>query len=290
MTTRADRIRAREIDEGDLPAVAALLTDGFPVRSSGFWSHALDVMRRRFVPAGFPRFGYLLECNGVPVGVILQLFSVTGDGTALVARCNLSSWYVQPEFSGYAALLISRALKRKDVTYSNISAAPHTWETIEAQGFSRFSNGVFVAAPLLSLASPNGHFKLIPGPACPDGLSHSHERELVLEHAGSGCITFWCVTKDRAHPFVFLPRTVKGLIPGAQLIYCSDLRDFVRWAGPVGRYLAARGRLFVLIDANGPLPGMIGKYLAGKMPKYFKGPDRPRLGDLSYTEAALFGI
>jgi hypothetical protein len=35
---------------------------------------------------------------------------------------------------------------------------------------------------------------------------------------------------------------------------------------------------------------MVGKYLAGKMPKYFRGPDRPRLGDLSYTEAALFGI
>ena len=62
--------------------------------------------------------------------------------------------------------------------------------------------------------------------------------------------------------------------------YCSDLSDLVRCAGPIGRYLAARGRFFMPVDANGPLRGMVGKYLAGKMPKYFRGPDRPRLGDL----------
>jgi hypothetical protein len=26
------------------------------------------------------------------------------------------------------------------------------------------------------------------------------------------------------------------------------------------------------------------------MPKYFKGPQRPRLGDLAYTEYALLGV
>jgi hypothetical protein len=43
----------------------------------------------------------------------------------------------------------------------------------------------------------------------------------------------------------------------------------------------------VLIDANGPIPGLIGRFFDGKMPM---GPDHPRLGDLAHTEAALFGI
>jgi hypothetical protein len=290
MTIRPYRIGAREIDELDIPAVVALLTKGFAVRGSKFWSHALGVMSQRSVPSGFPRFGYLLECNGAPVGVILQIFSITDTGAAAVARCNLSSWYVQPEFGCYAALLISRALKTKNVTYSNISAAPHTWDTVEAQGFSRFSKGIFIAAPALSFRSPGQDFKLVPGTACPDAKFSAYERELLLEHSRSGCVTFWCITRELAHPFVFLPRTVKGLIPCAQLIYCSDVEDFARFAGPIGRFLAARGRFLVLVDANGPLPGLVGKYLEGKMPKYFKGPDRPRLGDLSYTEVALFGI
>jgi hypothetical protein len=35
---------------------------------------------------------------------------------------------------------------------------------------------------------------------------------------------------------------------------------------------------------------LIGRYFDATMPKYFKGPDRPRLGDLAYTEAAMFGV
>jgi hypothetical protein len=231
-----------------------------------------------------------LTHNGAPVGVILQIFSIAGAGAAAVARCNLSSWYVQPEFGCYAALLISRALNRKNVTYSNISAAPHTWDTVEAQGFSRFSKGVFVAAPALSFQSASNDLRLVPGTACPDAEFDPCERQLLLEHAQSGCTTLWCITAGRAHPFVFLPRTVKGLVPCAQLIYCSDIANFTRFVGPIGRFFAARGRFIVLVDANGPLPGVPGQYLEGKMPKYFKGPDQPRLGDLSYTEAALFGI
>jgi hypothetical protein len=98
------------------------------------------------------------------------------------------------------------------------------------------------------------------------------------------------VTSDGAHPFVFMLRWTKAVIPCAQLIYCRHIRDFVRLAQPIGRYLAVRGRPLVIIDSNGPIPGLIGKYVAGKAPKYFKGPERPHLGDLAYTETVLFGL
>jgi hypothetical protein len=45
----------------------------------------------------------------------------------------------------------------------------------------------------------------------------------------------------------------------------------------------------VIIDSNGPIPGLVGKYVGDKLPKYFKGPDRPGFGDLAYTEAVMFG-
>ena len=41
-----------------------------------------------------------------------------------------------------------------------------------------------------------------------------------------------------------------------------------------------------VLELPDTLPGI---YLDGR-PKYFKGPDKPRLGDLAYTEAALFGM
>jgi hypothetical protein len=64
----------------------------------------------------------------------------------------------------------------------------------------------------------------------------------------------------------------------------------VRFAGPIGRYLARRGRPLVIIDSNGPIAGLIGTFRRGSMPKYFKGPLRPRLGDLAYTEYAVLGV
>jgi hypothetical protein len=45
-----------------------------------------------------------------------------------------------------------------------------------------------------------------------------------------------------------------------------------------------------MIDANGRLSGLAGIYVKGVLPKYYKGPVPPSLGDLAYTETALFGV
>jgi hypothetical protein len=124
----------------------------------------------------------------------------------------------------------------------------------------------------------------------PDAPCEDFERDLVVRHADYGCLSFWCVTAERAYPFVFRRRLARAVLPCAQLIYCRDVADIARFAGLIGRHLLAHGCPVVVIDANGPVPGLVGKYVGGLMPKYFKGPQRPRLGDLAYTEAALFGM
>ncbi len=116
------------------------------------------------------------------------------------------------------------------------------------------------------------------------------DEEVLLQHAALGYVSLWCTISERAYPFVFRPRLVRGVIPCAQLIFCRDIADFVRFAGPIGRFLARYGRPFVILDANAPIPGLLGWYSRGNMPKYFKGPQRPRLGDLAYTECAVLGV
>jgi hypothetical protein len=281
-------IRCREIGAADAAGVATLLRQGFPNRNRAFWLGALDRLSRHRTPAGFPKYGYLLESGGVPVGAILLIFSSFGAGEAAGIRCNVSSWYVQPSFRSYASLLVSKALRHKNVTYMNVSAAPHTWPIIEAQGFSRYCNGIFIALPILNVF-PGAHVR-VGAEAPPDVDCEPFEREVLARHAEQGCISLWCAGSERAHPFVFRPRLVKGIAPCAQLIYCRDVGDLVHFAGPIGRYLALRGMLFVVVDANGPIPGLIGTFRNGRMPKYFKGPVQPRLGDLAYTEYAMLGV
>ncbi len=84
----------------------------------GFWDHALNALARREPPPGLPKYGYLMESGGAPVGAILMICSAMRAGDALAPRCNLSSWYVEPAFRTYAPLLVSQALRHKEVTYT----------------------------------------------------------------------------------------------------------------------------------------------------------------------------
>jgi hypothetical protein len=293
LTSAPPKVRCRRIEDADADTVVTLLTRGFATRRPRrFWEHVIACLATRAAPADAPRYGYLLESDGTAVGAILQIFSTLRPGAGAhetTTRCNVSSWYVEPAFRTYAPFLVSQAVKQKSVTYINISSAPHTRPIVEAQGYLRFSNGVFVALPCLS-RPPSVQVRIIAADAEPRAHCETHERDLLRDHAAYGCISVWCETPERAYPFVFRARRVKGLVTCAQLIYCRDVEDLVHFARPLGMYLARYGRPLVILDANGPVRGLIGKYFDQTMPKYFKGPAPPRLGDLAYTEAALFGV
>jgi hypothetical protein len=283
-------IRCRQIGDADISAVAALLKRGFPNRTLHFWQHALRSLSGRESPPGLPKYGYLLETGTGPVGAILMICSAIRESGRSATRCNLSSWYVEPVFRAYATLLVSHALHHKEITYLNVSAAPHTWPIIEAQGFSRYCDGIFIAMPMLSGLFGSGAVKVFEANRQPAAGFDPFEQEILSRHAEHGCISLWCETAERAYPFVFRPRLVKRVMPCAQMIYCGDIADFVRFAGPIGRYLTRRGKPFVIVDSNGAIPGLAGTYYRGSMAKYFKGPQRPRLGDLAYTEYAVLGV
>lgn len=292
MSTRPPSpIRSRQIGEADIGGVVELLLKGFGKRRTrDFWLAVLDRLTHNAPPPGLPRYGYVLENDGALVGVVLLISTVIESAGGSTTRCNVSSWYVEPEFRGYAPLLAAQATKHQNVTYLNISPMPHTRPIVEALGYELYSQGVFIAAPLLQAPFGGGEARIIGAAAPPEALHEAFEQKLLADHAACGCISLWCISAGRAYPFVFRPRLVNGLIPYAQLVYCRAVDDLVRFAGPIGRTLAQRGWPLVMIDANGPIRGLPGKYLHNVKPKYFKGPDRPRLGDLAYTETALFGV
>lgn len=286
-------LRCREITASDTDSIVSLLTRGFnPQRTRDYWLNSIRRLSEHQTPAGFPRYGYLLESDGVPVGVLLTIFSslFVNDkvNDAINIRCNFSSWFVEPEFRSYASLLVSRALKYKNVIYYNISPAQHTWPILEAQGYTPFSRGLFVAIPLLCRSVPGSHVQAVTSRISPGKDLPAFEADLLVDHASYGCLSLICKSGTERHPFVFRLSRKYHLVPRAHLIYCRDLTDFVQFAGAIGRYLGLRGIPIADIDSNGPIPELIGKYRDGR-PKFFKGPRQTRLGDLAYTELAMFG-
>jgi hypothetical protein len=280
-------LRAREITEADHHGVARVLAKGFQ-RPVWYYAWALERISRHPTPPGRPKYGMLMEADSVPVGAVLLIFSSRRSGGSTYTQCNVTSWYVEPAYKSYAAVFMSRALRHADVTYINVSARPAARPIVMAQGFQCYSRGQYVAIPPLHRRSTDGTVKICGIDTIPDAPFETTDQELLMAHAGFGCMSLWCVTRERAYPFIFVPRALKHILPGVQLIYCRDVEDLVRFAGPLGRFLAARGKLVIAIDANGPIPGLPGRYFEGKWPRFFKGPAPPRLGDISYTQAAMF--
>ena len=286
-------IRCREIGAADLEAIAELLTLGFAGRSRDYWICGLKRQAAREVPDGYPRFGYMLDHEGMPVGVLLLLYSAREEGGETVIRCNLSSWYVEPTFRNCAPMLTKIAQRHKDVTYINISPASWTWGIIEAQGFRTYCSGLFVSFPALSRRTSNMTVEIVTRYVRElEGLS-TPETALLARHSAFGCLSLICRTVDgRAFPFILQPMRIRSgrfALPAMQLIYGHDIADYIACAGAIGRFLLLRGKIAVVLDANQRTEDLTGFYTGARGRKYFKGPHCPRLGDLSDTELVIHG-
>jgi hypothetical protein len=268
----AGRVRCRPIADSDLDGLADMLARGFPASRRSYWTNGFAQWRNLPLVEGVPRYGYVLDGGFGPVGVILLISSLRGGQII----SNLSSWYVEPQWRAHSTLLISLATKLKHVTYLNASPAPHTWRTLQAQGFvpCNFGRSAVFALPGRGTVRET----------IPDGLP---EAQLLRDHRAMGW-TSLVVDKDgQASPFVLKPRRLeKPPVPVMDVMFCRGPEDFRRCAPALAKHFLPRGRMGFLID--GKQPGL-SHYVEGKEPRYFKGPYQPILGDLAYTEKVIFG-
>jgi len=171
------------------------------------------------------------------------------------------------------------------VTYLNISHAPNTWGTIEAQGFRCIRQGWFLSFPVLSRSAER--VRILPLAAAPRELA---ERTLLEEHAALGCKVIVVEKAGEHFPFVFAPhqilrRSMSTLI----LTYCRDFADYVRFAGAIGRYFLMRGIPSIVVDSDPRVRELTGMPIERARRYYARGPHPPRNGDIAYTEFVFLG-
>ena len=272
----SQRVRCRQIVEHDLDALAELLTEGFPVHDRDYWQAGLRRLAALPRIEGMPRFGYVLENGGgIIAGVLLTISSRRGSEIL----SNVSSWYVRPAYRAHSALLVSMATKRRQVTYLNISPAPHTWRTLQATGWKPYNfgrSGVFAL-----FATGGGRVsRTIP--------ADLPEQKLLEDHRAWGCVSLVCELEGARVPFVFKRRRLaRPPLAMLELIYCRDGADFERCAGTLARHFLPRGYGGFIID--GKIAAVPSHYVTGKEPRFYKGPHPPALNDLAYTEKVILG-
>lgn len=288
------KTRCRTIEEDDLDAVIALLRAGFADRSEAYWRRGLARHRAQPLPDGVPRYGYLVERDGEAVGVLLALYRVVEDEAGPSLRCNLSSWYVKPEFRSLGTLLDGFAMRDRTVTYVNVSPAPQTWAMHKARGFKTICAGQMLTLPIL------GRHRGRARPVSPETLAllPDEEARLVADHVSYGCLGLVWSDGDKAGALLFQRRAIKVLpgrlgwlrFPGLQLVYHSPGLDLASCLGAVGRALLLRRAMpWFVLDALERRADLPGRYFPGRAPKFARGPNPPMAGDLSYTEIVLFG-
>src|ERR1700751_4641467 len=104
------KITDREITHSDLEQVSEFLGKGIGY-SDQYFLQLLQRMTEHATPAGFPKYGRILTCDGAIVGAIILIFStVQSDGIATV-RSHVTGWCVEPAYRGYAALFFAKDLK-----------------------------------------------------------------------------------------------------------------------------------------------------------------------------------
>jgi hypothetical protein len=284
----SDPLTVREIEVDDHLAVSSYLgaNIGYP---QSYFNSLFAILTSKDVPPGYPRYGYVATVGRRVVGAILLIFTNVENHGAASIRCHVTSWCVDKQYRMLALALFARGFKFRDVTYINISAGPGVRPIIQAQGFREYSRGEFIFSPFMHIfKGPTApKVRILDWRHEPQATYDSYELQVVRDHGRYGCLSFWCVHEERAYPFVFHERIYKSVIPGVQLLYCRDNDSLVHLVGPVARFLAKRGKLFVGVDANGPLAGLTGHFMDGTEPRYFKGPALPRLGDLAYTQKAM---
>ena len=265
-------VRCRPIADSDLDGLADLLARGFPGSHRRYWLEGFARWRHVPVVEGMPRHGYVLDGGIGPVGVILLISSRRGD--RIIA--NLSSWYVEPQWRTHSTLLIAVATKLKHVTYLNASPAPHTWRTLQAQGFVPYNFGRSAVFALPGRGTVHENI--------PDDLP---EAQLLRDHRAMGQISLTVEKDGIVSPFVLKPRRLdRPPVPVMDVMFTRSPEDFHTCAPALARHVLPQGRMGFLIDGD---QAGIARYVEGKEPRWFKGPWRPTLGDLAYTEKVVFG-
>jgi hypothetical protein len=284
---KVGKVRCREITPDDLEQITDLLMKGFWRAPRQYWQHVLNVLTMHNTPDGYPKYGYMLENDHVAVGVLLMIFTERVENGITCIRCSESSYYVDPAFRFYASLLVQRGHRFKDVTYLDCTARPDRYRTLDAQGYKRINTGSYASYPMLSRPVPGSVVRKVTGPISDCRLSAA-DNDLLARHATyKPCIPVIVEHAGMLYPFVFAMRRSRGGMPISFLIYSRNQADYATFAGTLGRFLARRGIFKVMLDVKEPIP-VPGK-LQQEQPKYWKGGSAPRVGDLAYTEIAMFG-
>lgn len=212
------QVEIRKANANDQEAIVALLEKFYP----GVPNH----WRKLFAPRAwqveddFP--GFIIVDNNKVVGFLGTIFSEHNAAQGKERICNLTTWYVEPAYRQHGMALFLKVMKLPNVSWSNLTAAPHTHEWLIRSGFKMLQDTQTTVLPLPKLfhkknATVTLNFSEkdlnIQNQAIYRAHQNLHCRHVLIKKNNAECYCLLVITKYKK-------------VPLAKIYYMSDTNLF----------------------------------------------------------------
>lgn len=289
-----DKPAVRSATPDDFESICRLLDDGFDDDrlSRRDWSQLFGYGWM----AEKPSFGFVLSVGSQIVGFLGTIYSqrsLGGQASELV--CNLTSWYVQPEYRGWGSFLLAAALRDKVTIYTSLTPGPETRAMLQRLGFATLEKQRYFL-PLL-----NGRI------VRRRGLEFEHEpdkirnfldeanRRILDDHLPYNLLHLVVWEGGECTYLVLKRRIIRAWgpvrIPVSELLYCSDPKMLVRHFESIKLAVLVRQRAFVFIANERFVPATVRSVRKARFDRY-RSPRNLALShlDLLYSELVLLPV
>jgi hypothetical protein len=270
-------VEVLEVSEGMAEEIVGLLR-GFnnEKMTDEAWRSIFEYpWRERGEPAG-----YVLSDRGKLAGFLGTIFSrVPVDGKP-EPLCNISSWFVKPEYRSRGGELLVPLLRRRDVTITNLSSAARLEPGMRQLGFETLEDASVVVSPLGALpdAWKAGGLRLIRDPETLRRHLSAEEQRIFHDHAKYPCRHLVVL---RGNESCYLVYNVKqsDRYRYAYVHYLSNADFYARYAGHLCARLYLAERLARLACDSRLLRGRTvrrGKLVPLTVPRLYRPARVPR--------------
>lgn len=207
----------------------AFLKNGVPAAA---WRQLFDY---RWVDAK-PDLGFVLADGDEIHGFLGTVYAERRSGTRTSLVCNLTSWYVRPEYRGWGTALLAAAIQDEATTYTSFTPGPLSRQVFKTLRFTRLDQSKIFMLPLLHADTLGGPRPVLSfDPDSVRSLLDDAQRRIFDDHAPYDCLQLvvsagseraYIVVKRRAISLARLHRLVPAAakLPYSEVLYCSAPR------------------------------------------------------------------
>ncbi|MBV8614356.1 MAG: hypothetical protein JOY66_11385 [Acetobacteraceae bacterium] len=206
-----------------------------------------------------PDLGFVLVNGEHIVGFLGTVYArrQTEKGTSVV--CNLTSWYIRPEYRGWGTALLAAALRDDSVTYTALTPGPVSRKVLKALRFAPLTKRRIFMPPLLHAETLRGPRPAVSfDPRIVRGALDEPQRRIFDDHAPYDCLQL-LLTAGSERAYVVVTRRAMSLrrlvprlpasvtLPYSEILHCSAPAVLGRWLEHAKLPILRRQRTLALV-------------------------------------------